>query len=739
MSNFVPEAHDVSKLIPQNISVPLIEGDRLKAHDEKGKSFRNLDWHLLAESEPDNATWLGIVYHIDKETEWARNLAIPADRAVSDQDRARLFLLVLSDHLAATAERALREGGSGQESNVHRLWRTDYWQTIEADAEPIKDEASLREMLQWIRSDPADAGEFERRYGLALKRKPEDEGIPRNVTSLYSHSWLTGKFYRVLEQHATLKTDPLGLEFGSQTVFTTHDAEQAWECRLVRATVRFHQQPVRPADLGIFERLRSAHDDFARRFADNLLFAAGDDLWLFLPPEASLPLSQVFAPFLERGLYVTAEILQAALQDLHVWKTPEGTKDTLRLLEKERDELIQRNVKIPELLANVETELQKNTARIRTVTTDVSRKPLIERNQLLSRQRGDLQTDQKQMTARLGQIEKEISDLAANAKQPNLTFTSLHPASLAESFEPPLCEICQIRHGREIRFGTRTDFLCEECEEIRRGGFSQRKLADRLERESSEENEEKTAARSRYLWMRIALSAKDMEESVAGMFGQYVDSIPGIDPAKRLPLKTHLRLPALLRDFVEDYHTLLASLGGELMKLDATTLSSNFWVVPLDSGQVVKKVLRNYLDNLRQYFPKFFDGDLVAPCIRLTGSIASAVLPFYEHWRYVQNPQQPINLRVVGSAQLEIELQTAEALLREMESGDYRQQTFLHRVASIERATGSKFMVQSVFMDEESRSDPARGRPVLPAINLYKSGMASAAQILAYYKMTNWR
>ena len=739
MSNFVPEMHDIGKLIPSDVIAPLTEGNALRSHDREGPSFRNLDWQELGESAPDNATWLAIAYHMYQGAQWVRDLRIAPDIVISDEDRFRLFLVVVSDHLAATAGRVLETGGSGKATEVYRLWQPKYSQTIKAEAEPIKDVGTLRQMIQWIRSDPGSEGEFDKRYGASLRRKPEDESIPRNVTSLHSHLWLTGKFYRVLGRYAVLKTDPLRVEFGGQAASTTHDAEQLWECCLVRAVVCFYQQPVRPADLGIFERLNDAHTEFAKKFADNLLFAAGDNLWLFLPSQTLLALNQVFEPYINREFYVTAEILQAPLQDLRVWRTPEAFHDTIQRLGSEQANLTRRSGELPGLILEVENEIQKTTARIRAVTTESSRKPLIEHNQELSRRRSELQAEQRQSAELLEKIKKEISDLGASS-QSNLIHTSLHSDSLVESFEPPLCEVCQVRRGRPIRFGNRTDYLCTDCEEIRHGGLSQRKLADRLERDSAEAEDEKVSSRARYLWLRIALLGKEMEGTVAALFGEYVDSIPGLDPARRLPLKTHLRLPSLLRDFVDDYLALLACFNEALLKLpDVTALTSAFWVVPLESGDVIKKVLADYLNSLRQFFPKFLDEGQGAPCIRLSGSIAPAVMPFYEHWRYVQNPTTAINLRVMGSAQLEIGLSAAEALLREMESGGNRQQSFLHRVAAIERATQSKFMVQAAFMDEEGRSDPARGKPLLPAITLYKSGAVAAAEILAYHKLTNWR
>ncbi len=763
MSNFVPEMHDIGKLIPTNIQVDLTEGQTLKSHDDKGPSFRNLDWAKFGAIAPTNATWLGVIYHIDKITGWVRDLQeSPIGFSVSDEDRARLFLLVLADHLAATAGRALSgaEGGGVSLQHVHRLWHPNYAKALRAadgknvEAEPINNVGELRRMLQWISTDPADEREFEIRHKLSLLCKPEDEGTPRNVTSLYSHSWLTGKFYRVLEHYVTLKTDPLRLEFNQQpvTVIVQREqerkikpiptAEQDWVCCLVRASVHFPQQPVRPADLGVFDRLNDAHKAFAATFPDNLLFAAGDDLWLFAPPEPLLSLAELFKPFTERGFYVTAAIKQAVLADLKVWSTAEGLQDTISHYEQQRVEITQRLRVLAEQLKIAENDYHQNSARIRQMSNEVSKRPLIERNQQLSRQRDDLRVQQTQLREEFASIEQAIPRLAAQQNQTGLIHRSYYPASLSQSFEPPLCEVCQMRHGEPKQFGKRTDYLCTDCETTRNKGFSQRQLTDRLNRELESAEQERAQPRMRYLWLRVSLAAAQLEATVVSLFGQYVDSITSLSPAQRLPLKTELRLPSLLRDFVDDYHNMLNHFDARIRRAAKNAVrlrrDSNLWVAPLESGQQVEMILLDYLETLNQFYPVFVAGKQpTTSCIQFSGSIANAIFPFFEHWRYLQHPHQPINLRLVGSMQLELGLESAAELVTVKRNEGKQQSAFLHRVAVIEQKTQSHFLVQAAFMDEKTLSE-TKGRPVLPAVKLYESGLISAEQILAYHKLTDW-
>jgi len=72
------------------------------------------------------------------------------------------------------------------------------------------------------------------------------------------------------------------LALGGVEVRGVRKAEKEWVGRLVRAQVYFHQQPVRPADLGIFERLIESHNTMTRVYPDHLLFAIGNTLWLWV-------------------------------------------------------------------------------------------------------------------------------------------------------------------------------------------------------------------------------------------------------------------------------------------------------------------------------------------------------------------------------------------------------------------------------------------------------------------------
>jgi hypothetical protein len=554
---------------------------------------------------------------------------------------------------------------------------------------------------------------------------------------------LTGKFYRVLERYTALNANSLSLEFGGEQVTTTHDAEAKWKCRLTRASVYFPQQPARPADLGIFDLLGEAHADFGTQFADHLLFASDDDLWLFAPPETSLALADLFAPFTTRGFYVLAESQQAVLKDLRVWQTPESIEEISADYTRAHDAATQRITTLAQEAQALQDELQTNSTRIQRMTSPSSRSPLIERNKQLSHQRAQALSQLNQLRASIPAIEQARSDLAAMSNASGRAHHSFYP-KLTESFEPPLCEVCQMRHGDARTYGARTDYICAQCESIRAKGFSQRALTDHLEHEQAKDEH---AELTRYLWLRVVLLADRLEATVSALFGQYLDTL-SLKPDVRWTLQTEMRLPSLLRDFTSDFRALLNDFDRRLRRVSANTVrlraNSNLWVVPLANGAQIKTMLFDYLQTLNQFFPKFIeDANKIEPCITFSGSIAPTKYPFYEHWRYLQNPQKTINVRVIGSAQLEIDLLAAMELTTIKSDEERLQRAFLHRATAIERATQSKFLTQAAFMEEKAHSEQAqregRAYKVLPAIRLFESGLLTADQILAYHKLTEWR
>lgn len=177
---------------------------------------------------------------------------------------------------------------------------------------------TLKTALDLVHRDPADVSEFLRIYGDNLRCRGEDETIPRNVTSLLSHSMLTGQFYRVLDQAVERLYNPLRLSLAKQEVTTVQQAETQWVGQFVRATVRFHQNPVRPKDLRVLQWLDYLQAEFDNQYRDHLLFSVTDTLWLFFAGRAEQHLAQALTLFTDAGFYVETESVTATLKDLNV-------------------------------------------------------------------------------------------------------------------------------------------------------------------------------------------------------------------------------------------------------------------------------------------------------------------------------------------------------------------------------------------------------------------------------------
>ena len=739
---FVPEMHDIGKLIEGGWCHLTTDGESLRVHIEKGPSFDNLDWVVLnLEKLPfDNATWLAIVYHMDRTTEWVRDLSepLPKDITIGIEDRVRLFLTIIADHLAATTGRALgkeEKRVGAEEAEVHRLWNPGFADALEAEPGikpvPIANDEALRKAIELLKNE-TDWGGYLEEYGPSMQICAEDKDAARRVTSLLSHSELLGKFYRVLEGAVELLDDPprLALKGLAGTEVTkVSEAEACWVGRLVRAVVKFHQQPVRPGDLGVFERLGKCHEAFGRVYPDNLLFASTDTLWLFLPGQDGPPLNEVLKGYTQAGFYVECIVHQAALEDLTIRFEAKDFAGEQKWLKGEV-------AKKQQALANEQNRLAIVAGRLARATTP-------EKQEAQRRVIDDAQKAVQRLQVEISESQGRLKWLPYRQSVFKLMDCAFYPKDIFDtlSFDPHMCEICQMRPGKEMRFGTATDYLCPLCAGIRKGGFSQRELSSWLER-----------GQGNVLWVKTNLDPERLEATLTDLFAAYVDKLK-LEAGKQVGIKAALRLPALLRDFVGDYRALLEEIDAEVERVAGerkwmAALAEDAWVLSIQDGGQVYGLLKRYCELLAERFPVFWSGPdmggqvtMPNPPIRLGVSIGSAKYPFYQHWRYVSAPPAPVSVWVVGREPLEVGLVGLKALLtvnfsvREARQG----RTHLHKLASIERRSGSRGLVQAIFLSE--LRDPRRSK--LPRIleefrNPVESGLLGMGQILAYEKITTF-
>jgi len=675
VSKFVPEMHDLGKLCDKESlgGVPTTDGKLVRVHvhgrrPKKGEpvpdlsAFATVDWNTWGVKEPTSDTWAVVRHHGNPAYRDLPDAAVP-DLA----RRRRVFLTVLADHLAATVGRAVvnKYQASENEMAVSVLWQR---RRGRAEPMPIRTPAKLEQALNLVDS-ATNFGAFEARYGNDMRRVPEDKNALRSVTSLLSHLVLTGKFCRLLEKATTLGSDKQGrpcLVMDERRARSTEEAERTWRGRLVRAEIRFHQQPARVGDLNVFERLQQAHAAFAEVHPDHLLFRSANTLWLFLPgagKEGQPALHELLRPYTDAGFYALCRVQERALRSLGVWMSEEA-----------REEVV-------EVLAGNQSSTRMPRRR-------------------------------------------------------RLEWESVYPADIEASFEPPICDICQMRRARAYRYATATDYLCPLCKEIRDQGIEQRWLED-----------EPMVA-----WVRVALDPDALDRVIVRFYSAYVDRLrlgPKTEQNKD-EIKASLRMPALLRDFTQNLDTLCRQFADLLQRTGGKRffpLADDAWVLPVKQGVQVYNILAEYGVLVEEFFPALLEvGADVLP-LRLGLSLAPAKYPFYQHWRYLDPPPAPVSVRVVGKEPLEVSLKGLRALLavelqaRGREREARRGRTYLHNLSGIERRSGSAALALVSFLSD--LDDSSRKRSIPPMLHNLRGplteGWLRMSDVLAWEKLTTFR
>lgn len=168
----VPEIHDIGKL-------------------------QNKWKHNFEDSgvELSTATWCGIMEH---------HCQIPREGYERLQEYPKhedTFLLCIADNLASAVSRHHEAEGHAI-YNVFKLWNPS---SKKVTKPPLsKDENRIKELISFIGGNP-NVNDYFRVYGERLHERAEDAKPGANITSLYTHSKLTGQFYRILNLLVSIK------------------------------------------------------------------------------------------------------------------------------------------------------------------------------------------------------------------------------------------------------------------------------------------------------------------------------------------------------------------------------------------------------------------------------------------------------------------------------------------------------------------------------------------------------
>jgi len=348
------------------------------------------------------------------------------------------------------------------------------------------------------------------------------------------------------------------------------------------------------------------------------------------------------------------------------------------------------------------------------------------------------------------ECEEQIKRLRKELGQPYERVIVAGPCSVyhqdiaeAETFAPPICELCQLRPGTyqwiptqrlPVRSDQETDEpvenLCEQCFTIRQMGYAakegqpQGKMFRRLEGWSE--------GNLSVAWVRVSLDHEALGRVIARLFDEHVDrELAGEDEDFRETAKGGLRSLPLKADFVADYRLFLLDFRKKLRELFGSERREEvaemaeypeLYVLQVKSGKEVLRIVETFEKAFGRFFPKCRrDSPL-----KLAISVAGAKHPYIEHWRFLDSPEAALNIQRVGRASLSVSfekwghLKTIQLHRRQVSS-------FLHNLARVEAVTGSRILTQAAFMEQKRR--------LSDLVNLYTRGGLDVGTILAYYKI----
>lgn len=249
----VPEMHDMLKLTKYK-------------HDfsDFPDRFKNLT--------PKTKTWQGVIGHHLKEE-------FPAFPTTPDT-----FYLKMADSLASSFSRnKLKKSAKGVEEDYAGEDPTDkytvntLWCPKEVEDKRLETESQIRALLEFYNSDPG-AEEFFAKYDNILRTRAEDAHKGMNVTSLFTHCRLTGKFYRILQKNFNVKPEEIGTTINEVGKTLNDKTYSQWQLSIASCRFKFHQKPIRAKDLNIFSQLDEMLEKIKHDFADNVLFSTPEEI-----------------------------------------------------------------------------------------------------------------------------------------------------------------------------------------------------------------------------------------------------------------------------------------------------------------------------------------------------------------------------------------------------------------------------------------------------------------------------
>lgn len=652
--DLVPEMHDIGKLVDWRIIKKTIS-EELKIDDLKQvHSHSFVLWNTTADQkvdylkdvfgvdEPESDTWKVINYHhVDNLPE---KLEEPLKKDVD------VFLIRLADGMASAISRAMtkqekkeiEELVKGYEKrSVYKLWHPEKIQDLN-----IISIGGFPEVVNFIHGNPTgdEFLEDDKKYKQLLLARPEEFMRSIDITSLYTHSKLVGKFYRFFEGRIRAEA-PDRISFGGNIANSPENAESQWKVKLIKCSVKLTQNPVRGSDLNVFEKLKEIMCEVSE--IDNVLFNSSTEFLAILPLYEDV--ESIIKPFLDGGFYL--EVEEAHTKVGNIYPTPKSIKEREYKDLQERIKKINSNNNMPlerkeELKREKEDEFQRKFP-VKIIYSKLNPMIDIPICEVCQMAKGDKEWPKDYVLGKL------CADCKERVIEDEWPFNA-----------DKLCKTC-LKHIRMLFEEFLTENLCENCFETRSMGHRLPKIM----RWSYSEDNPKVA------WVKISIDIDKLVEVLKILYLQYLEDLKIPDPEKY----TDMRL-SVFSEFQWDYNKFLSNIIGNGFKealisglncdnkfikgfgdKDVQAILDDFFCIKIDKTSDVNKILKIY-NNLftKEYFPKF--KDLESP-IKLSISCSNIKFAFFWHWKFLENPQNDVNVNLVGKGEMHLNMGQLDEIL----------------------------------------------------------------------------
>ncbi len=285
-----------------------------------------------------------------------------------------------------------------------------------------------------------------------------------------------------------------------------------------------------------------------------------------------------------------------------------------------------------------------------------------------------------------------IGELAGGAetilgtKHKRVTSQRLH-LPLPDEIPPPICENCQMapadkQWAIESETPVAAEELCHRCYELRSRAETLHKLASWSEGYA--------------VWARTHLDLDLLPEALSSLHRDYIRSVAKrIDSEEKLE-QLQVRFP-LLADFSITYAQALTNWREAAIQRYGDNrveiVDDDLLCVSVDRRVEALGLLQIHSELLNQHFPKLAELPLCP--VRMAMSVGPVKHPFSSHWRFLQEPDNDVQVLIIGSGTATLPACRLDQILQVMGREERRA---AHRLREI--AKTSKALAQLVLTHE---------------------------------------